>query len=476
MDESSPVYQNFKNKMSSMTGRPKMNVSNMKTIFGDSGRGGAAISGKGSPVIRGSLDNNKLFQLDGSGDLEERVATNERKITLLKNVLKAQKPFGGKEDEIIKINSTLQSIGNILTTDFASRINEGKDENKLLKSQLDLQRKNLAEQKLEKTKKINKKGSNIGSITSTITNPLKGIFDKLLTASLLLGAGIAGNASIKWWTNLTKAQQDRVVNGLKIAAGAAAIFAGFNIASGGLKLLGGGLGLLGLGLSLPKILKRGLPRAFLRSKIAKDLIFKNKSSKSLNRVGLGGKRNLFDRLFRRKATKKVVTEGGEQAAKQLSLDVGQEVAKNIVKKQGAKITAKRIAAGSLPVIGALVDGYAGLEALSKGDVLTADLFFASAASSFIPGKGSAVSIPLTAAAITSGYRFDNRKLIAEEFEEDTKVIFQDLNKKLVDAGYKKDNLLNMNATEVPYVSSTDPSNENMKLTPKIHGIMLEVDE
>ena len=153
MDESSPVYQNFKNKMSSMTGGPKMNVTNMKTIFGDGGRGGAAISGKGSSIIRGSLDNNKLFQLDGSGDLEERVATNERKITLLKNVLKAQKPFGGKEDDIIKINSTLQSIGNVLTTDFANRINEGKDENKLLKSQLDLQRKNLAEQKLEKTKK-----------------------------------------------------------------------------------------------------------------------------------------------------------------------------------------------------------------------------------------------------------------------------------------------------------------------------------
>ena len=92
MDESSPVYQNFKNKMSSMTGGPKMNVTNMKTIFGDGGRGGAAISGKGSSIIRGSLDNNKLFQLDGSGDLEERVATNERKITLLKNVLKAQKP------------------------------------------------------------------------------------------------------------------------------------------------------------------------------------------------------------------------------------------------------------------------------------------------------------------------------------------------------------------------------------------------
>ena len=152
MDESSPVYQNFKNKMSSMTGRPKMNVTNMKTIFGD-GKGRAAISGKGSTLVRGGLDNNKLFQLDGSGNLEERVAGNERKITLLKNILKAQKPFGGKEDEIIKINSTLQDIGNILTIDYANRINEGNTENKLLKKQLDDERKINAERDLEKVNK-----------------------------------------------------------------------------------------------------------------------------------------------------------------------------------------------------------------------------------------------------------------------------------------------------------------------------------
>ena len=83
MDESSPVYQNFKNKMSAMTGRPKMNVTNMKTIFGD-GRGRAVISGRGSTLVRGSLDNNKLFQAGGTGNLGERIAANERKITQLK--------------------------------------------------------------------------------------------------------------------------------------------------------------------------------------------------------------------------------------------------------------------------------------------------------------------------------------------------------------------------------------------------------
>ena len=180
MDESSPVYQNFKNKMSAMTGRPKMNVTNMKTIFGD-GRGRAAISGKDSTLVRGSLDSNKLFKLDGSGDLEERVAGNEKKITLLKNILKAQKPFGGKEDEIIKINSTLQDIGNILTTDYANRINEGKLDNKLLKNQLDEKEKRNAERDLEKvnkSKRGSKLGSGIGSVASKITSPIEGIFDK----------------------------------------------------------------------------------------------------------------------------------------------------------------------------------------------------------------------------------------------------------------------------------------------------------
>tara|TARA_B100000963_G_C22612023_1_gene665348 strand:+ start:907 stop:2322 length:1416 start_codon:yes stop_codon:yes gene_type:complete len=469
MDETSPVFQNFQNKMSAMSGRPKMNVTNMKTIFGDGKRGAAAISGKSSTLVRGGgLDNNKLFQLEGSGDLEQRVSGNERKITLLKNILKAQKPFGGKEDDIIKINSTLQSIGNILTTDFASRVNEGKLENKLLKSQLDAQRKNLAEQKLEKSKKITKKGSIIGSVASKVTSPLTGILDKLLSASLILGAGIAGNAAVKWWTNLTQAQQDRVVNGLKIAAVSAGVFAGFGL---GKKIIGGGLTLFGLGrlgLSLPKILKRGLPRAFIRSKIAKDLIFNNKSK--FNKTPLGGKKNFFSRFFK---NKKVIQSTSKEGFEQLSLDLGKEASKSIAKKTGAKITAKRIAAGSLPIIGALVDGYAGIESLLKGDTLTADLFFASAASSFIPGKGSAVSIPLTAAAITSAYQFDNRKLIAEEFEEDTKVIFQDLNEKLVEAGVKKDNLSNADATEVIYVPSTNISNVNMTLTPKIHGIMLE---
>ena len=453
MDESSPVYQNFKNKMSSMTGRPKMNVTNMKTIFGD-GKGRAAISGKGSTLVRGGLDNNKLFQLDRSGNLEERVSGNERKITLLKNILKAQKPFGGKEDEIIKINSTLQDIGNILTTDYANRINEGNTENKLLKKQLDDERKKNAERDLEKVnKKKSKLGSGIGSITSKITSPLTGIFDKLIAAAALLGAGIAGNAAVKWWTNLTKAQQGRVINGLKIAAVSAGVL--------GLGLLGKTV--FGVGKFAFNVVKSGNKK--IKRLTDPDRVDKLKRAKNIKKIKADKLAKTKKGFFNFGKGKKVVTA---------TTDLGEQTAKQGLKKTVTKTTvkagAKRLAAGSLPIIGAIVDGYAGFERLAKGDRASAGLFFASAASSFLPGKGTLVSVPLTAAAIASTAKFEADKL---KEKDDPKVVVQDLPPiKVSDTKSKKDNLSGTDATEVPYVTSTNADNPDMEKTPAIHGILL----
>lgn len=466
MDESSPVYQNFKNKMSSMTGRPKMNVTNMKTIFGD-GRGRAAISGKDSTLVRGSLDSNKLFKLDRSGDLEERVSGNEKKITLLKNILKAQKPFGGKEDEIIKINSTLQDIGNILTTDYANRINEGKLDNKLLKNQLDEERKRNAERDLEKvnkSKRGSKLGSGIGSVASKITSPLEGIFDKLIAAAALLGAGIAGNAAIKWWTSLDKEQIGRVINGLKIAAVSAGVlglgFLGktaFDIGRGVFKV---GKGAINLGKNVVKGTNKKIKRITDPKRSKKLKKFKN--IKKIKADKLAKNKKGFFNFGKNKKVVTATTDLGEQASKQ--------ALKKTVTKTTVKTSAKRIAAGSLPVIGAVVDGFAGFERLAKGDKTSAGLFFASAASSFLPGKGTLVSIPLTAAAIASSAKFEADKL---KENDDPKVIVQDLPPIQVgDTKQKKDNLTGSDATEVPYVTSTNADNSNMKKTPEVHGILL----
>lgn len=464
MDESSPVYQNFKNKMSSMTGRPKMNVTNMKTIFGD-GKGRAAISGKGSTLVRGGLDNNKLFQLDRSGNLEERVAGNERKITLLKNILKAQKPFGGKEDEIIKINSTLQDIGNILTTDYANRINEGNAENKLLKKQLDDERKINAERDLEKVnKKKSKLGSGIGSVASKITSPLTGIFDKLIAAAALLGAGIAGNAAVKWWTNLTKAQQGRVINGLKIAGIAVGGILGFKLGKAvfgvGKFAFNVGKGAINLGKNVVKGGNKKIKR--ITSPKRAEKLKRAKNIKKIKADKLAKTKKGFFNFGKGKKVVTATTELGEQASKQ--------VLKKTVTKTTVSAGAKRLAAGSLPIIGAIVDGYAGFERLAKGDRASAGLFFASAASSFLPGKGTLVSVPLTAAAIASTAKFEADKL---KEKDDPKVVVQDLPPiKVSDTKPKKDNLSGTDATEVPYVTSTNADNPDMEKTPAIHGILL----
>ena len=55
MDKTSPVFENFENKMAAMSGRPKINRTTFKI---------------------------------GSGDLVSRVSNNEKKITTLKNIFK----------------------------------------------------------------------------------------------------------------------------------------------------------------------------------------------------------------------------------------------------------------------------------------------------------------------------------------------------------------------------------------------------
>jgi len=167
MDESSPVYENFMNKMSAMgSGRPKIN----RTTFNI-----------------------------GANVLERRVANNSRKITIIKSILKNQKidigeklttPEPDKTSEVSKelasVNATLLSIGNILSTDFANRIAIEKGQSQLLKAEKQRRRRSLAESGIESVKKI---GKGLGKITS----PIREGGSNILKALSLLGLGVAGN-------------------------------------------------------------------------------------------------------------------------------------------------------------------------------------------------------------------------------------------------------------------------------------------
>jgi len=102
MDKSSPVYENFSNKMEAMSGKPKINRTTFKI---------------------------------GSGDLTQRVTNNERKITLLKNIFKTQKiEIGEKitpkvntlEESLMSTTQILGVISQKLQLDMDQRIKEQK--------------------------------------------------------------------------------------------------------------------------------------------------------------------------------------------------------------------------------------------------------------------------------------------------------------------------------------------------------------
>ena len=102
MDDKSPAYENFMNKMTAMNSSPKIKVTSMKI-----------------------------------GGLEKRVANNEKKITKIKNIFKAQKiDIGDKispKDSPINVtleetNEILRDVSEILTTDYLRRQEEEEKE------------------------------------------------------------------------------------------------------------------------------------------------------------------------------------------------------------------------------------------------------------------------------------------------------------------------------------------------------------
>ena len=170
MDKSSPVFENFENKMAAMSGRPKINRSTFKI---------------------------------GAGGLEGRVANNEKKITTLKNIFKAQRVEIGEkitpkvnvlEESLINTNLILADVARQLEKDFSNRI---KTEKLLLSKERQdkLDRKREDKEGRIETKKIGKIATSIGS---TIVKPFSSILDKLLKFGQLFLAGVGVNAALTW--------------------------------------------------------------------------------------------------------------------------------------------------------------------------------------------------------------------------------------------------------------------------------------
>lgn len=206
MDKSSPVFENFENKMAAMSGRPKINKSTFKI---------------------------------GSGDLGMRVANNERKITTLKNIFKTQRiEIGEKitpkvnvlEESLIRTNEVLGNIALQLNNDFSRRLQAEKD---LLQKE---QQNKLGSKREDKEERLEAKkvAKFVKSTASTVTAPFKGIFQKILDFGKLFLAGVGVNAALAWlsdaknllnFQNTLKKITDRPIISLVAFGGAAFIIA-----------------------------------------------------------------------------------------------------------------------------------------------------------------------------------------------------------------------------------------------------------
>ena len=206
MDKSSPVFENFENKMAAMSGRPKINRNTFKI---------------------------------GSGGLEGRVANNEKKITTLKNIFKAQRiEIGEKitpkvnilEESLIRTNEVLSDVASQLEKDFSGRLQTEKD-------LLEKERQNkLGSKREDKEERLEAKkvAKFVKSTASTVTAPFKNIFQKILDFGKLFLAGVGVNAALAWLSNpqnLLKFQEtlkkitDRPIISLVAFGGAAFIIA-----------------------------------------------------------------------------------------------------------------------------------------------------------------------------------------------------------------------------------------------------------
>ena len=161
--DNSPAYENFMNKMSTMNSGPKINVTSMKI-----------------------------------GGLEGRVANNERKITAIKNIFKAQKIDIGKKispnnspvEILTQTNETLIEIKNQLEMDFVNSKKTEEDRLSLEKQLLLKEKREKRETEIETVKKNNKF---VNDAKKRIVSPFVDIFERLKRLAFILGTGLFVN-------------------------------------------------------------------------------------------------------------------------------------------------------------------------------------------------------------------------------------------------------------------------------------------
>ncbi len=196
---------------------------------------------------RGKINDNTV-KIDQN---EQNIKINAKKITLLKNVIKAQEPFGGNEDPLAEVNNTLEEIGVLLALDFSRREEIAKEELANQREEKAERKRSMKERMIEGLKGVGRKGMGAakgaaGSVGGAAAKPVTGIFDQIKEVVALLGTAVFANNAIDWLKD--EKNQEKVGNFFKFIAkhwkwvlGAVAGVAALT-ALGGLVSIIGGLG------------------------------------------------------------------------------------------------------------------------------------------------------------------------------------------------------------------------------------------
>jgi hypothetical protein len=341
--------------------------------------------------------------LSGTG-LESRVAANEKKITMLKRILKAhQNPFGGGPLE--EVNRILEDIGNALALDFGNRITQRENEIANLKASAESKKRGGIESGLEAVNKISTK---VNNAFGAVLSPAKGILDKIMGFFGNLAAGFLADKALTWLSN----NQEAVTGFFKFLQDhGKKILIGLGVLIGGtiaVKLVKKVIGVIRF---VGGVIKRIKGAAKFVTSIIKKIpnVVKNagkffgnlgKNAKNIGKVVTGGVKNIGKGVVSAgksglkgaknavKATKAIANTGGKGLMKGLG-------------KFGGKGFLKKI-----PIVGlGMGAAFAAGRLLSNPpDWMGAALELGSGAASMIPGVGTAVSLALDAGTMVRDHK------------------------------------------------------------------------
>ncbi len=179
--------------INSLTTKPKLNISNIKSPFGSSATIPKISAGPLANALGQGISKPKKspFNID-TFQIKTNIQNIDANIALRKRIDMLSGAVFNINQQLSEVNAVMQDIGGALALDFANRIANQQQDNKALKAQASADKRLSAESALEGSKKIGKSiSSGLGNVAKAATGVS---FSSMMDAGKLLALGIALNA------------------------------------------------------------------------------------------------------------------------------------------------------------------------------------------------------------------------------------------------------------------------------------------